>query len=309
MNEQLTRPIETITAEIQFYKQQAGSAFLDIGRRLCEAKAQLDHGQWLKWLKEQADMSVSSAERLMQVSKKYSNSATLRNLSYSKVLALLSVPDEERERFAEEVNAGELSVRELRQAIRDRDAVIRQREQERDAARRELSGRQLELKAQKEFSAKLQQDKQAIQAKLEELEQRPPETVTVDATDAQIAAAEQRGREQLQQALGQAKQEAEQVRQQAAQTQNQLQAQIASMKREADQQKEKIDALTIAAQENAGGSKTAQTLGEINGHLRAIQEADRRMRELSVGLDEVTRRRVMEARKQLLNRMLGGVSG
>ena len=119
MNEQLTRPIETITAEIQFYKQQAGSAFLEIGRRLCEAKAQLDHGQWLKWLKEQADMSVSSAERLMQVSKKYSNSATLRNLSYSKVLALLSVPDEERERFAEEVNAGELSVRELRQAIRD----------------------------------------------------------------------------------------------------------------------------------------------------------------------------------------------
>lgn len=37
--------IEAITAEILLYKQQAGTAILEIGRRLIEAKDQLSHGR------------------------------------------------------------------------------------------------------------------------------------------------------------------------------------------------------------------------------------------------------------------------
>ena len=39
------RDIETITAEILGLKQTAGSAILNIGQRLIEAKEMLDHGE------------------------------------------------------------------------------------------------------------------------------------------------------------------------------------------------------------------------------------------------------------------------
>lgn len=47
-------------------------------------------------------------------------------MEYSKALALLSVPAEEREQFAQEVDAEHISVRQLKAAIQERDAAKKQ---------------------------------------------------------------------------------------------------------------------------------------------------------------------------------------
>ena len=47
-----SKDIETITGEILGLKEKAGTAILDIGRRLIDAKALLPHGEWLPWLTE-----------------------------------------------------------------------------------------------------------------------------------------------------------------------------------------------------------------------------------------------------------------
>lgn len=123
------RPIEVITAEIVAYKQQAGYACIEIGRRLIEAKEQLTHGEWLPWLAEQVEFSEVTAQRFMRLAREYANPSPVTDLGPSKALALLALPASEREEFVaekhvvdgEEKTVAEMSKRELEKAIRERD--------------------------------------------------------------------------------------------------------------------------------------------------------------------------------------------
>lgn len=142
------REIGVITAEIKSIQQQANALALlyavEIGRRLEEAKRVLPHGEWGDWLKNEVDFSQSTANNFMRLYKEYgsaqisifgasisSNSQSIVNLPYSKALQLLAVPADEREAFAEEVGAEDLSVKELKAAIEERDHARQEAERER----------------------------------------------------------------------------------------------------------------------------------------------------------------------------------
>lgn len=116
-----TRPIETITAEIQQLKADAGNAIIAIGERLIEAKEQLPHGDWLPWLTEQVDFSERTARNFMRLAREWTNRQALADLGASKALTLLALPEPEREEFIEQHDVPAMSTRELEQAIRERD--------------------------------------------------------------------------------------------------------------------------------------------------------------------------------------------
>lgn len=133
------RTPELIGAEIRMYVDTGRRISLlcgiEIGRRLVEAKEMLDHGEWLPWLERETEFSSSSAQRYMKLFDEYgasqqglfgpeTNSPTLGNLPISKALALLSVPESDREAFAETVDAEHISVRELEEKIREREQKI-----------------------------------------------------------------------------------------------------------------------------------------------------------------------------------------
>ena len=128
------REIGVITEEIKDICRRAQSMVLlyavEIGRRLVEAKAALPHGSWGDWLKNEVEFSQRSANRFMKVYEEYSggisNSPTLSNLSYTKALELLSVPADERENFVEENHADELSSREFKELIAERDRLLKE---------------------------------------------------------------------------------------------------------------------------------------------------------------------------------------
>lgn len=128
---------EILAAEIRTIKDQTGRMLLnnsiEVGRRLTEAKAKLPHGSWGEYLKTEVDYSPSQAQNLMRVFREYGNdqqslfggeakSQTFGNLTYSKALSLLAIPDEEeRERFAVENDVEHMSVRELNEALKARN--------------------------------------------------------------------------------------------------------------------------------------------------------------------------------------------
>ena len=136
-NEVAPRSIEVITAEIWLYKQQAGAAILEIGRRLNEAKAQLSHGEWLPWLEEKVEFSEVTAQRFMRLAREYENPSLVTDLGASKALQLLALPASERGEFiaekhevnGQEKTVMEMSKRELAQAIKERDEARQKAEE------------------------------------------------------------------------------------------------------------------------------------------------------------------------------------
>lgn len=133
------RTPEMIGAEIRMYVDAGRRITLlcgiEIGRRLVEAKEMLNHGEWLPWLKRETEFSERSAQNYMKVFNSYStdqlglfgpetNTQTFADLPISKALAMISLPESERESFAEEVGAESLSVRELEEKVKERTKEI-----------------------------------------------------------------------------------------------------------------------------------------------------------------------------------------
>lgn len=205
------RDLTIVTTEIKTLHRQAQQMVLsyaiEIGRRLVEAKALVDHGDWGRYIKEELDYSQSTANNFMRIFEAYgaeqgslfdaeANSQALGNLTYSKALALLALPAEEREEFAETHDVEGMSSRELQQAIKERDdakasleneqensADLRRRVELAENAQTEAEEAVTEAKKAAEEAAKALE---AAQAELEELKAKPIDVPVAQADPEKI---------------------------------------------------------------------------------------------------------------------------
>ena len=150
------RTIETITDEILDAKRTGGEAILTIGRCLIEAKDMLPHGEWLPWLNERVEFSERTARNFMRLAREWTNRQTLADLGAAKALTLLALPAEEREQFVEDHNVIDMSARQLKEAIR-----------ERDEARKAAEAAKADASAAEQARAKMAEDMRATQNLLE----------------------------------------------------------------------------------------------------------------------------------------------
>lgn len=268
-----TRPIEVITAEIWLYKNQAGAAILEIGRRLIEAKAQLSHGEWLPFLEEKVDFSEASAQRFMRLAREYENPSPVTDLGASKALVLLALPASERDDFVaekhlvngEEKTVAEMSKRELEKAIKERDKARYEAENARADAARAVDERekmasdmavlkQMNETAEEELRAseKLRAD---LVSELEAMKSRPKEVAVEKVVDQQAidkAAADARkaAEEDLQKKI----QKAEKAKETAEKAKAAAEQEMAAAKIAAEQ------AATVAEKEKQAMAEQVQDL-------------------------------------------------
>ena len=211
------RPLAVIEAELDMLKRDTRqkesallSNYIEVGRRLEEAKSQLAHGQWGDWLKKM-EISQSTANNFMRIFREYgadqqslfggvAKSQTFGSLTYSKAVLMLAIPEEEREQFMKENDVSAMSTRELKAAIKARDEAeekaaaaedeARGLRQETDRLREELEGQAQVYKA-KLTSAEIEA-KQAREAqeKAAAKAQRLQEALSEANTSAQAAEAE-----------------------------------------------------------------------------------------------------------------------
>ena len=153
------RTVETVTLEIRTLQRQAQQIMLgyavEIGRRLEEVKAMLPHGQWGEYLKSEVEYSQSTANNFMRIYREYgatqqslfggeAKSQAFANLTYTKALRLLAIPnEEEREQFMAEHDVESMSNRELDKALKEREEALEAAavaQDEAQGARRGLTG-------------------------------------------------------------------------------------------------------------------------------------------------------------------------
>lgn len=263
------RDIETITGEILEAKRVGGEAILTIGQRLIEAKALLSDGEWLSWLAEKVDFSPRTAQRFMRLAREWSDATALSHLGASKALALLALPESEREEFLSEthqVNGEEKAVidmtsRELERAIKERDEARKAAEQAQADARAAQEARasmEESLKAANSLMSRAKEDQERDSARVAELEKQIAE---LKAAPVEVAIAEVD-----QQALDKARAEGEAAR---AEEITQLQAQLdkaKEAKKRADEKRKEaeasVDILKLQLEEAAKSKAQAAAMAD-----------------------------------------------
>ena len=155
----LSNDLNVITAEINSYKQVAGQAIFEIGKRLKHVKENdLVHGEFGDWLNS-IEMDWNTANRFIKVSSEL-NSDTYHNLGSNALYLIATIPEQEREQQHEIPSTGEtkdvdeMTVRELREV----KAKLKQAEQQTEQAKK---------------------SEQIMQKQLEESESKKPETIEV----------------------------------------------------------------------------------------------------------------------------------
>lgn len=163
------RTIAEITADIQINYRNAKASIIQIGRDLSEVKQMLQHGEWLPYL-EGLNISVSSAENYIRYASEVADDSKLAALPYSAAMALIALPEPERQKVQEQDLDGK-SAAEIKRLIAE---VKAEKKRADDAERRADEGQ----KALEMTSADLKRS-------LKELEARPVvrETVAPDDYD------------------------------------------------------------------------------------------------------------------------------
>ncbi len=210
-----TRTPEIVAAEIRTFTASMLNSIIEIGRRMCEAKEMLEHGEFIPWIEQNTGYSQSTANNFMRLYREYgeeqgslfgtgvSNSQTFGNLTYSKALALLALPAPEREAFVETHAVDDMTTAELKQAIRERDeakaalemadAKLSNAREENDALALRLQEAEQTVKDFSEQNVELTDDLANAEKRVKELESRPIDVaVQVDEEAVKKAAAEAR---------------------------------------------------------------------------------------------------------------------
>lgn len=150
------RTLPVIASEIHQIERTVYGVALDgaiqIGRKLQESKAMIPSGEWVKWLDENLNYSQRQAYNFMEIADNYGDKnspfydlQTSANVSISKALELLRLPEEEVKSFAEEHDIESETVKGLRDEINNLKKERDRAEDSNESLRKDLARAQSDL--------------------------------------------------------------------------------------------------------------------------------------------------------------------
>ena len=140
--------IEGLAMQARTLRMSINTSMWQLARVFVEAKELVPHGEWGKWLAENADVSEKTAQDMMAAYKRFGGKPQFERLGRAKTFKLLPLPEGTEEAFMEEHDVEAMTTREIQEAVK-----------------------QARAEAQAEAQAQIE----AAEARARALEQREPE--------------------------------------------------------------------------------------------------------------------------------------
>lgn len=156
MNELVS--LNQIVSEIKFYENQAVVSYWEIGKRLSQAKEQVKHGEWMNWVNDNLGYSQRTTNSLIKVYKEIPNSQAIANLSYTKVVNILSLPEEARHDFIENHEVEDMTTRQLQAEIKEYKESLKAKEEEISAVNSSFNSLKIAARQSEEENERLRED-------------------------------------------------------------------------------------------------------------------------------------------------------
>ncbi len=173
-----------ITAQIIYITQNMKRTLLtgaiEIGKRFEMAKGLVERGKWGEYCEQYTGYKQSMAENYIKVYKEYgseqqslfgdfTNSQSIGSLGITKLIELIAVPADEREQFVEHNNINnDMTVRELRELIRQKDGRLEETEarakETEQKLRDSIAGRDKDIADKQDMIERLQKELDARNA-------------------------------------------------------------------------------------------------------------------------------------------------
>ena len=227
------RSVDEITADIRVNYRNAKSSIIAIGRDLAEVKQLLRHGEWLPYL-EGLNISVSSAENYMRYAAEVPGDDQLAALPYSAAMALIALPEPERQKVQEQGLEGKSAaeIKRLIAEVKKEKERANQAEEAAAAAQKEVKAIESTLSGANTSNFHLRKQVEQLQTQLSEERSRPRETVTVEV-EKEVAPA---GYDQMRREFDALRRRCEEAEDAAADAEERANAAVAQAQRAAMQQ-------------------------------------------------------------------------
>ena len=118
-----TKTLAELKVEIKFHLGQMAGHAIEIGKLLIQAKEQVGHGNFGKWIEDNFQLSHKMAVNFMRVAERFGANLNLSsNLNQTQLITMLALPEGEEEKFIAEQAANgnpaeDMTVSQLRRAV------------------------------------------------------------------------------------------------------------------------------------------------------------------------------------------------
>lgn len=175
--------IEKLKLKYHHHKSLVTENLIEMGNTLIELKESMEHGQWTDFIKNESDISMSTAQKYMKIAKELGEKTELvTHLGIKKSYKLLSIPAEKRDSFLESNNVLDLSYNQLCELIEGtKTEPVTHLESKENEILRRMQAKMNKLELSDDFIKKLDE---MDDLSLKELEEKTKEYIIQLATGA-----------------------------------------------------------------------------------------------------------------------------
>ena len=254
-----------IAMEINIIKRDTAEIFarnsIKIGQRLREVKELLPHGDFERWLRDNVDYSVTTAQRFMKLANAYEGQLAageddvaelLASILPSKGYILAQLAPAQCKEFVQENDVENMSSRELQAAVKAKEDAENRAEKAEQAAEAEQQRADAAEEARADLAAQLEDLQRIVQAVQSGGQISPEERAKIeaeakkaaeDAAKAKIEAAKKKADKELEKARAEG---ADALKKAQAEQEKVVQAAVEQAKAEAKAEAEKATAARVA---------------------------------------------------------------